>query len=58
MNEVLVADEPRTLVWRTVPTAVFPDSTEWCIELDPVNGGTRITQTFDAVRAPAVLARA
>ncbi len=56
INEVLVADEPRTFAWRTVPTLLFPDSSEWRIELEPVDGGTRITQSFEVVRAPAVLA--
>ena len=55
LNEVLAADPPHRLVWRTVPTRLFPDSTEWCIELDEVEGGTRITQSFRALRAPAVL---
>ncbi len=57
VNEVLVADEPGTFVWRTVPTALFPDSTEWRIQLEAVDAGTRITQSYEVVRAPAVLAR-
>jgi hypothetical protein len=56
VNEVVIADEPRTFAWRTVPTTFFPDSTEWRIELDP-DGGTRITQAYRVVRAPAILAR-
>jgi Hemerythrin HHE cation binding domain/Polyketide cyclase / dehydrase and lipid transport len=55
-NEVVVTDEPRTLVWRTVPTLLFPDSSEWRIELEPADGGTRITQSYKVVRAPALLA--
>jgi hypothetical protein len=57
INEIVVADEPRTLAWRTVSTPLFPDSSEWRIELEPVDGGTRITQSFEVLRAPAVLAR-
>ena len=56
-NEIVVADEPRTLAWRTVPTGLFPDSCEWRLELVPVDGGTRITQSYEVVRAPALLAR-
>lgn len=56
INEVLVVDEPRTFEWRTVPTRRFPDSSEWRIELEPVAGGTRITQSFQVVRTPPVLA--
>jgi hypothetical protein len=51
----IVAAEPYALVWRTVPTALYPDSTEWTIRLRPVPGGTAIEQTFTVVRAPKVL---
>ncbi len=57
INEVVVADEPTTFVWRTVPTLMFPDSTEWRIELEAIDTRTRITQSFQVVRAPAVLSR-
>ena len=57
VNEVLIADEPRTFAWRTVPTRLFPDSSVWRLELEPVDGGTRITQSYEVVRAPAALAR-
>lgn len=57
VNEVVVADEPRTFAWRTVPTSLFPDSSEWRIELAPVEGGTRIVQSYELLRAPAVLSR-
>ena len=49
--------QPYEIVWRTVSTARFPDSTEWRIALSPADGGaTRIEQTFRVVRAPKVLA--
>ena len=51
----IVAADPYALVWRTVPTALYPDSTEWAIRLSPVPGGTAIEQTFTVVRAPKVL---
>jgi hypothetical protein len=51
----VVSAEPYELVWRTVPSALYPDSTEWRIRLRPCNGGTEITQTFQVVRAPKVL---
>ena len=56
INEVLVADEPSTFAWRTVPTRRFPDSSVWRVELEAVDNGTRITQSFEVVQAPAVLA--
>jgi hypothetical protein len=51
----IVRAEPYELVWRTVPTWVIPDSTEWAIRLQPVAGGTAIEQTFEVVKAPKVL---
>jgi hypothetical protein len=56
-SEVLQADAPRTLAWRTLPTRLFPDSTEWRIELEPSGTGTRIRQSFHVVRAPWLLDR-
>jgi hypothetical protein len=56
INEVVVADAPRTFAWRTVPTRRFPDSSDWRIELEEVDDGTRIKQSFQVVRAPALLA--
>jgi hypothetical protein len=47
--EVLRA-EPYELVWRTVPTRLYPDSTEWALRLESVDGGTRIEQTYQLVR--------
>lgn len=53
--EVVSAD-PHELVWITVPTALYPDSSEWRISLAEVDGGTRITEQFRVLRAPKVLA--
>lgn len=52
--EILSA-EPYELVWRTVPTALYPDSSEWRIALEPLDAGTRISQHFRVVRAPKIL---
>lgn len=52
--EVVLA-EPYQLVWRTVPTAFYPDSSVWQIVLDVVDGGTQITQSFEVVKVPKVL---
>ena len=52
--EIVVA-EPYELVWRTVPTPLYPDSTEWAIRLHSADGGTRIEQTFAVIRAPKLL---
>lgn len=52
--EILSA-APHELVWRTVPSVRYPDSSEWRIELTPTDGGTRIEQRFRVLRAPKVL---
>jgi hypothetical protein len=55
--EIVAVDEPREIAWRTVPTRLYPDSTEWRIGLEPAGAGTRITQTFRVLRAPWLLDR-
>ena len=52
----VVSAEPYALVWRTVPTVAYPDSTEWTLSLARIDGGTRITQQFRVVKGPKVLA--
>lgn len=53
--EVVSADG-HELVWRTVPTTFYPDSTEWRILVEPAGGGgSRITQRFEVVKAPKLL---
>lgn len=52
----IVSADPHELVWITVPTALYPDSSEWRITLTEVDGGTRIAQQFRVLRAPKVLA--
>lgn len=29
ISEIVTVDPPREMVWRTVPSPLFPDSTEW-----------------------------
>jgi hypothetical protein len=51
----VVSAEPHEVVWRTVPTALSPDSTEWAIKLGEDGQGTTIEQRFQVIRAPKVL---
>jgi Polyketide cyclase / dehydrase and lipid transport len=53
----IVTAEPWELTWRTVPTILYPDSTEWTIRLEAVAGGTRIGQSFRVVEAPKLVDR-
>jgi uncharacterized protein YndB with AHSA1/START domain len=50
--EVLAVDVPDRIVWRTIPTWLFVDSTDWCISLQPDGDGTRIVQSFEVTRCP------
>ena len=52
----IVSAEPYELVWRTVPTAMYPDSSEWRIAVASVDGRTTVTQQFRVLRAPKALA--
>ena len=50
--EIVSVDPPHRLAWRTIPTPLFVDSSDWCISLSPVSAGTRIAQTFQVTRCP------
>lgn len=50
--EVLAVDAPRQLSWRTIPTVLFVDSSDWRIGLEAAGTGTRIVQTFELTRFP------
>ncbi len=53
--EIVTADEPHEISWRTMPTVLYPDSTVWRLRLEPSGDRTRIIQEFEVVRAPKVL---
>jgi hypothetical protein len=55
--EIVTADEPVELAWRTIPTRRYPDSTEWRFQLTAVEGGTRIRQSFRMLELGPVMAR-
>ena len=55
--EIVTADPHRELAWRTVPSARYRDSTEWRFRLTPVDGGTRIEQSFRMLKLGPVMAR-
>lgn len=44
--ELTELEPPRVIAWRTLPSALFPDSCDWRIELTPSGSGTRITLTY------------
>lgn len=57
ISEIITVDAPHEFVWRTVPTRLFPDSTQWRIRLEPREGRTLITQSFTVLHAPWLLDR-
>jgi uncharacterized protein YndB with AHSA1/START domain len=50
--EVLAVDAGRQIAWRTIPTALLVDSTDWRISLEPAGAGTQIVQTFQMTKFP------
>lgn len=53
--EVLEAEAPYRFRFRTIPTHLFPDSTVWTFEIQPLADGARITQHFEVVKLPRLL---
>jgi hypothetical protein len=56
-NEVVAVEDGRAIAWRTIPSWFYRDSTIWRITLEPVDGGTRIVQTYDIVQLGPVMDR-
>lgn len=54
-SEVVICDPPHRLTWRTIPTLLFPDSTDWALTLTEVDGGTRIVESYTVTRLPKAL---
>lgn len=55
--EVLVADAPNVISWRTVPSRLYPDSTRWTYEIVAIDGGCRITQRFEVLKINPIVDR-
>ncbi|MCU1483550.1 MAG: Hemerythrin cation binding domain protein [Actinomycetia bacterium] len=49
-SEVLDVEPGRSITWRTVPSRIYRDSTEWTITVEPEGDRTRITQTYQVLR--------
>jgi uncharacterized protein YndB with AHSA1/START domain len=52
--EVVAVDKPRRFVWRTLPTFLLPDATEWRFELEGNGGHTRLTESFQILQIPGL----
>jgi hypothetical protein len=55
--EIVQADAPAVISWRTVPSRLYNDSTRWTYELEPTPKGCRITQRFEVLKIGPVLDR-
>ena len=55
LNEVVRAERPHELVWRTVPSGPYPDSVEWRLSLVEDGSGVRVSESFRVVRLPRVM---
>ena len=51
----IVSAMPYELTWRTIPSTLYPDSSEWRIALHDGDAGTTISQRFRVIRAPRLL---
>jgi hypothetical protein len=49
---MLAVEPPDRIVWRTMPTRLYVDSTEWTIRLEPTGDGTHIIQEFQLIKCP------
>ena len=57
LSEVVLADRPHTLVWRTIAHVPYLDSSEWRVSLVEDGTGTRVTQSFHVLTIPRLMER-
>lgn len=55
LNEIVVAQPPHTLVWRTVPRVPYPDSVEWRLTVEEGEGGTLVSESFEVLDMPRLM---
>ena len=56
-NEIVVADAPNLLAWRTVPTRLYSDQTQWRLTIESDGDVTTIVQTFEVLKLSPVMER-
>jgi uncharacterized protein YndB with AHSA1/START domain len=56
-SEIVEVDAPNEIAWRTVPTRMYPDSTEWRLRVEPCEQGTRIVQRFEVLKLNPIMER-
>jgi uncharacterized protein YndB with AHSA1/START domain len=45
-NEVTNVEPDQVLCWRTLPSRLYPDSTDWRVELRPDGAGTEVRESY------------
>ena len=55
LNEIVVADAPHELAWRTLPGGPYRDSVEWRLALHPEGEATRVTESYRIVHIPKLM---
>lgn len=55
LNEVITANEPAQLVWRTIPNGPYPDSVEWQIDLVPETAAPGVRESFTVLAMPRLM---
>ena len=59
--EIVAAEPGRSFAFRTVPERIDKtrsDSTVWSFQLEPADGGTRVTHTYEIEKMPAKVMQA
>jgi hypothetical protein len=55
--EVVTAEAPATFAFRTVPSAVYRDSSLWTFTIEPDGRGSRLRQTYEVLKLSPLLDR-
>ncbi len=55
LNEIVRAEAPNELVWRTVPSGPYLDSVEWRLGIAATAEGCEVTESFRIVKMPKVM---
>ena len=54
-NEITGVEPCTTLVWRTLSTKLYPDSTEWRIEIQTEGSGSSVSESYRITHLPRSL---
>lgn len=55
VNEVVRADAPTLLVWRTVVRFPYPDSIEWQLRITEAEEGSTVNESFRVLHIPKLM---